>query len=95
MLQTFSLAIPTDVGDPHSDPNYLHVICAQNFRFDRQQRDGDGIPNDLDSMCYTHCILGTIGVIDSEEKLHIDVLMPSIDDANAQMFTQKCGRLSK
>lgn len=87
--------MPREVGDPFTDPNYLHNICEQNFRFDLQHKDDDGLPNDLDSKCYMHCVLGTIGVIDSEEKLHIDVLMPGIDDANAAMFMQKCGGQSK
>lgn len=71
----------------------MHNICESNFRFDRENFDQDGIRNDLDSQCYMHCILGTIGVIDNEQNLHIEVLMPGIDDASARHFQNKCGEL--
>lgn len=88
-------SLPTEVGDPFSDPNYLHLMCEKNFKFDQMQKDRDGLPNDLDSKCYIHCLLGTIGVIDSQEKLHIDVFLPGVDDVTAARLTQQCGRLSK
>lgn len=83
------------MGDPFSDPYNLHSICEKNFHFDRENFDEDGVRNDLDSQCYMHCLLGTIGVIDNEQRLHIDVLMPGIDDASLRHLSTKCGTLSK
>lgn len=40
-------------------------------------------------------MMGTIGAIDENENLHIEVLLPGISAEDAHKFETKCGRLSK
>lgn len=83
------------VGDINTDAYYLHNYCTNNVPFDRISFDDEKYPNDLDSKCYLHCILGTIGVLDANEKLFVDVLLPGISAEDEYKLYRKCGNLSE
>lgn len=83
------------VGDINTDAYFLHNYCTNNVPFDRITFDNEKYPNDLDSKCYLHCILGTIGVIDANEKLFVDVLLPGISSDDEYKLYRKCGALSE
>uniref|UniRef100_A0A336LM48 CSON010849 protein n=1 Tax=Culicoides sonorensis TaxID=179676 RepID=A0A336LM48_CULSO len=99
IMPVFCMALPQfggeehHVGDIHSDAYYLHNYCTENVPFDNKTFDSEGYPNDLDSKCYLHCVLGTIGVIDANEKLFVDVLLPGINYDDENKLSSKCGRM--